>query len=498
MAMPPTAPASPRAERSENASGTSPASPRVSLLQKASLGRWLLVLVPGALLYFAPLPGFTPPQRHLLAVFWATILSLVARPAPMGVCVLLSLTLLAVTGTVPANRVLLGFSNQTVWLIFSAYLFAQAIGITGLGLRVAYLLIRRFARTPLRLGYAVVTAGLLVAPFVPSDTARGGSVVFPVTHSLAQAFGSYPGETARRIGSFLMLVCFHGNYLASAVFLTSMVANPLMAQMAWKIGKVEITWLGWLAGSCVPALASLLVVPYCIHRWHRPELADTEPARALAKERLAQMGAMSRAELQLLLILVAVMLGWVTAPWHGVGNAFVALMGICAQLLLGIIRWEELLAETRAWDVLLWFAPLIMMADELNSGGAVQAASQAVFGHLAGWPWLAGVLFLNLVYLYIHYSFASMTAQVTALYPAFLTAALSLGAPPLVAALPLGYFSNLNAGLTHYGTGSAPVFFGAGYLTIGEWWRIGWRVSVVHVFLWLGLGLAWWKLIGYW
>ncbi len=456
------------------------------------------MLLAGGLLYFAPLPGLASGQRQLLAVFLATILALIVRPAPMGVSVMVALTLLAVTGTVPPNRVLLGFSNQTVWLIFAAYLFARAIGTTGLGMRVAYVLIRRFATTPLRLGYAVVSAGMIVAPFVPSDTARGGGVVFPVTRSLATAFASEPGPTGRKIGSFLMLVCFHGNYLASAVFLTSMVANPLIAQFVKKLGGVDITWLGWLAGSSVPALLSLAAVPYFIHRWHRPEIQDTREARELAAARLQDMGAMSGREKGLVVILFAVMLGWVTSPWHGIGNAYVAMTGICAQLLTGLLSWDELIGETKAWDVLLWFAPLIMMADELNAGGVVKVVSEAMFGHLQGVPWLGALAILSVAYLYIHYVFASMTAQVTALYPAFYAAALATGAPPMLAALPLAYFSNLNAGITHYGTGSAPVFFGAGYVDEREWWRIGFLVSLVNVAIWLGAGGLWWKVIGIW
>ena len=460
--------------------------------------RWTAVLTAGALLYFLPLPGLTAPQRQLLAIFIATILALVVRPAPMGVSVLIAMTLLALTGTIPANRVLLGFSNQTVWLIFSAYLFARAISSTGLGMRVAYTLIRRFATTPLRLGYAIVSAGMLVAPFVPSDTARGGGVVFPVTRSLALAFASEPGLTARKIGSFLMLTGFHGNYLASAVFLTSMVANPLIAQFVMKIANVEITWLGWLAGSCVPALFSLAAVPYFIHKWHRPEIQDTAPARVMAADRLQEMGPMSAGERGMVVILFAVMFGWVTSPWHGIANAFVALTGICAQLLTGLLHWDELLSETKAWDVLLWFAPLIMMADELNSGGVVKVVSETLFTHLHGLSWIVALLILTLIYFYIHYVFASMTAHTTALFPAFFAAALATGAPPLLAALPLAYFSNLNAGITHYGTGSAPVFFGAGYVSELEWWRIGFLVSLVNVTIWLGVGGLWWKAIGLW
>jgi DASS family divalent anion:Na+ symporter len=89
-----------------------------------------------------------------------------------------------------------------------------------------------------------------------------------------------------------------------------------------------------------------------------------------------------------------------------------------------------------------------------------------------------------------------MTAQVTALYPPFLAAALAGGVPAMLAALVLAYFSSLNAAMTHYGTGSAPVFFGAGYVGQGVWWRMGFLISLVQVVIWLGVGSLWWKLVG--
>ena len=91
-----------------------------------------------------------------------------------------------------------------------------------------------------------------------------------------------------------------------------------------------------------------------------------------------------------------------------------------------------------------------------------------------------------------------MTAHVSALYPGFLTAALGAGIPPLLAALPLAYFSNLDASLTHYGTGSAPIYFGAGYVDQTTWWRLGFIVSVMNLVFWLAIGLGWWKLVGLW
>jgi divalent anion:Na+ symporter, DASS family len=458
--------------------------------------RWAVVLVPTLLVYFAPFPGLNAQQRHLLAVFMGTIIALVARPVAMGVSVLVAMTTLALTGTLPAARTLTGFSNITLWLIFTAFLFARAVTQTRLGLRVAYLFIERFGHSALTLGYSIVATDLFLAMFIPSDTARGGGIVYPIVRSLAGVFDSEPGPTARRMGSYLILIGFHATYIGSAMFLTGMAANPLIAEFAMKIAHVELTWVRWALAACVPGLISLLIIPYVLYRLHPPEIRNTEAAREMARSELSKMGPMSRNEQWLVAILILVMTGWVTSKWHGISNTFVALTGLCLILLAKVISWEDLLAESRAWDALIWFAPLLMMADALQELGVIKIISTSAFSGLQGLPWLAGVGLLALIYLYIHYGFASMTAHVTALYPAFLTAAVATGAPPLMAALPLAFFSNLNAGITHYGTGSAPVYFGSGYVSQGDWWRLGFIVSLINVVVWLGIGPLWWKLIG--
>src|SRR3981189_127059 len=117
--------------------------------------RWAVVLLPGAVLYFFPLPGLSSAQAHVLGIFAATIIALVAQPVRMGVSVLLAMTLLALTGTLPPQKVLSGFANVTIWLVFTAFLFSKAVTATGFGTRVGYLFVERFAHTPLRLGYSL-------------------------------------------------------------------------------------------------------------------------------------------------------------------------------------------------------------------------------------------------------------------------------------------------------------------------------------------------------
>ncbi|HWC98508.1 MAG TPA: DASS family sodium-coupled anion symporter [Candidatus Sulfopaludibacter sp.] len=460
------------------------------------LRRWAVVLLPGVLLYFLPLSGFTDPQRHLLGIFVATIIALVAQPVRMGVSVLLALTLLALTHTLPPAKVLSGFSNLTVWLVFTAFLFSRAFTQTGFGTRVGYLFILRFARSPLSLGYSIAAADLSLAPFIPSDTARGGGVIFPIARSVATDFGSEPGPTAGRMGAYLMLVAFHATYTASAMFLTGMAANPLIAEFALKIAHVNLTWGSWFAGAILPGMLSMIFVPWLISRLAGPEVRDTAPARELARRELKRMGPLQRQEKWLIAIMLCVMAGWVTSPWHGVSNTFVALAGLSAILLARVLTWEDLLAEQKAWDALIWFAVLVMMADQLNEIGVIKILSVKLFSLMGGISWPVLLVVLVASYCYIHYAFAGMTAHVTALYPGFLGAALAGGIPPMAAALPLAYFSNLNAAMTHYGTGSAPVYFGAGYVKQSDWWRIGFIISVVNFAIWMGVGMWWWRVVG--
>ena len=467
-------------------------------LTSPKLYRWAVVLVPGLLLYTLPVPALARDQRQLLAFFVSTIIALVAQPVPMGVSILTVMTLLVLTRTASPATVLSGFSDPTVWLIFTAFLFSRAVTDTRLGMRVAYFFIKKFGKSAITLGYSISFSDLVLAPFVPSDTARGGGIICPITRSVSQVLGSEPGTPSNRMGGFLVLVAFHTTYVASAMFLTGMAANPLIADFASKIGHMDLTWLRWFAAAIVPGSLSLALVPWLIYFLYPPGHTNTEAARVHARVELESMGRLSSRERRLAVVMMAVMAGWISSPWHHIPNAFVALAGVSAILISRVLAWSDLLAEGKAWDALIWFAPLIMMADELNKRGVIHILSQSLFGYTRLLPWFVALVLLCATYLYIHYGFASMTAHITALYPGFFAAALATGAPPLIAALALAFFSNLNAGITHYGTGSAPVYFGLGYIGQATWWKIGFIISVVNLIIWIGVGMPWWKLIGMW
>ena len=94
--------------------------------------------------------------------------------------------------------------------------------------------------------------------------------------------------------------------------------------------------------------------------------------------------------------------------------------------------------------------------------------------------------------------FASTTAHITAMFAAFYGAGLALGAPPMVFGLMMAAASSLMMTLTHYATGTAPVVFGSGYTTLGEWWKTGFVMSVANLLVFAVVGGIWWKVLGYW
>lgn len=115
-----------------------------------------------------------------------------------------------------------------------------------------------------------------------------------------------------------------------------------------------------------------------------------------------------------------------------------------------------------------------------------------------GVSWQLAFVILTLAYYYSHYLFASNTAHVSAMYAAFLAAAIASGTPPVFAALVLGFISSLFATLTRYSSGLVPVLFGSGFVQLKAWRRNGLAASVVLVVIWIGVGGAWLKVLGQW
>lgn len=459
------------------------------------------IVIVTLVIYFLPVPdGVDPRGMHMAGIFVGTILGLILQPLPTASMALVGLAAAMMTGTMtPEKEALQGFGNATIWLIVAAFFIADGFLITGLGRRIALLFVSVLGRSSLGLSYGMALTDLVLAPATPSNTARAGGVVYPIVTSLATVNDSEPtsDESRRRLGSYLSLTSVQVNTVTSAMFVTAMAGNPLAVSFA-SHQQVTITWGTWALAAIVPGLVALATMPWVMSKVYPPSLRSTPEAPAQARQQLREVGPMSRAEWIMLATFVVLLLLWVLGGTLRINATAAAFLGVAILLVTKVLTWKDMAKNSGAWSTLIFFSVLVGMATHLNTLGVIDWIGNTVSSLVGGMPWPIAFGILALVYFYVHYFFASNTAQIVAMYSVFLGAAIGAGTPALFAALAFGFIGNLIGGISHYASGPAGVIYGSGYVTTAEWFKVGFIASVVNILIWTVVGSGWMFVMGLW
>jgi L-tartrate/succinate antiporter len=442
--------------------------------------RAALPLVFGVGVWLIPPPAGLPAAAwHYLGIFVAAIAGLITEPVPGPVVGLFAVTVAAalrLVGLTPADSIqwaLSGFSHGTVWLIFVAFMLGLGYEKTGLGRRLALILVRWLGSRTLGLGYAVALADLALAPFIPSNTARSGGTIFPIIKSIPGLYGSSPEHDPRRVGAYVMWTAFAATGITSSMFLTANAANLFAVALLEKTAKMRVSWGGWAMGFLPVGALLFLALPPLVYLIYPPGLKASDEVPAWAARELAEMGRLTPKELTMAAVAALALGLWVFAgSW--LNPTTTALIALCLMLLSGVLDWSDVLADRDAWRVLVWFATLVTLADGLNQVGFLRWFATRTSTALSVIPVIWIVFLFVTTFFVAHYLFASLTAHATALLPVFLaTAAAIPGMPMRPLALALCYAVGLMGVLTPYATGPAPIYFGSGYISRKDFWRLG-------------------------
>ncbi|KAG0817301.1 hypothetical protein G6F18_002358 [Rhizopus arrhizus] len=497
-------------------------------LKENQLLKLLPSVVLGALIWFGMTPNeeLTLTAIHLLAVFISCIFALITTSIDISMLVLTGLTILATThsfecldhatgqstecrlcgdvnpltgGTFQCNagkdsfeQSLEGFSSSVVWLIFAAFHLGKAVEMTQLGRRISLLMIKSFGKHVLGLGYAIVLSELLLAPFVPSNTARGGGIVLPIVRSIATTLDSTP-ELNPELGQYFILIGNHANLLSASMYLTAK-ANILLPHL-------NFDFMTWLQGSVVPCMVCAISLPLLL-RWtlsiDKIDNGKRTGSNAVkhAQIELDKMGPVSKKEWQLCLVLLSCLIMWITASITHLDATLVALIGIVSLLYMGTITWRDVSTNTNAWDTLFWLGGFITIAQQLSEAGAskflgVQISHATKHFNLPVLPSLAIAYFLTT------FLFSSLSAHIVAFASTFLDAGHMLGANPMVLTALIAYFGVLAGCMTNFSTGMAAMYYTTGYVPRSKWFLIGFQMAIFYLFVYFTIGMSWWKLLGW-
>jgi DASS family divalent anion:Na+ symporter len=412
--------------------------------------------------------------------------------------VLIGVVITAAAGILTPAQALAGYGDPTAWLILCAFFIARAVMNSGLARRIALLFVRAIGHTSLGLGYALVGCDIVMASVIPGNSARIGGILAPIAKILSTLYKSEPGASAGRLGTYLMLVIYQGDMVACAMYLTGQVGNPIAAGLALKTFNVSMSWSQWLTAAIVPGLVTFLVVPWFVYKTSPPEIRHTPEAALLARNELAALGPVSFAEKQVLAVMILVCGLWATSSLHGIATITVALLGVVILLVTKALNWSDITNNPTAWDVFLWFGGIIRMGEAISTFGVTTAFAESVSLLFTGWSWPALMAAVVAVYFYMHYLFASVTTHIVGLYVALSSLLVAAGVPVALAAFSMAFYANLSACLTHYGTTPGPILYSTGYVTLPQWWRVGFLISFVHLIVFTAVGLAWWRYLGLW
>ena len=451
-----------------------------------------------AIAWFGGTPeGLKPQVWQLFGIYLATIVGLVLKPFPVPITVLLGV---ATSSILLSNTkdVLAGYSNTALWLIFAAFALSVAFGKTGLGHRIAYHLVRAFGSTTLRLGYVTAFLDLILSPATPSNTARAAGIVYPINLSIAEAVGSYPGETAKKAGAYLLQNGYFATKVTSFLFATAMAPNYLALDFITKLTGVSLNWAQWAAAMFVPGFIMLMLIPLIGYMYERPSVKDIDNKK-IAADGLAELGPMKASEKGLIVIALLAITGWILPTFDiKIDATAVAIVAMIATFVCGIISWDDLLKTKAAWNTLIWFGGILGLSSALTKGKFFEWLAKYLEAHMNfGLDPFMMLILISIISVVVRYFFASGTAYISAMLPVFLIVGINAGIDPTLLAFIMIGTNAYGGSVTHYGAAPGPIIFSAGYNNVKDWWTVGLISAVVCLVLNYVIGIPWWKIAGF-
>ena len=403
-------------------------------LGSPSSSRWLgaiLALTIGAFLWFGqPDIGLDASATKLLGLISATLILWVFRTLPdYGVALIFAMVVI-LTKLESAQTVMGGFASTTWFMTLGVLGLGAAITGSGLFYRLSLHLVRMFPLSYYWQIFATGIMGVVVMALIPQQTART-VITSQMLVNLSESLGY---KTPSRASTGLFVASFLGLGQLGFLFLTGSTTSLIAWGLLPADVRAQFTWGYWFLAALPPTLVVIIIVLLCTIFIYRPE-SQPKISYTMVRTQLNILGPLSYKEWISLGVLVFTVGGWLTAPYHGIDGAWIAIIAFAILVNTGIVDWN-MLRKGIDWELLIHMGvtlsiPTLLRQSKIDQW-LVDVISPLILPFMSSPVWF--FLIIALLTYVLKLIFTSFLAVVT-LCVALLPLSIDVGMSPWVLAM---------------------------------------------------------------
>jgi sodium-dependent dicarboxylate transporter 2/3/5 len=464
---------------------------RSILLERAV--RPAILVASGGLLWFMltrPVPeGLTEPGLRALAVFTTCLVLWVTGALPLMVTSLLAFVLLPMVGVLSANEAYPLFGNEAVFFILGVFILAACLMKSKLSTRLALVILRRFGHTPRTLLASIFLLNAVMSFFMSEHAVA--AMNFPIILEIIQVL-RLPRSSSNYARS-LMLAMAWGTTIGGVATLLGGARAPLALGIVREATGQSFSFVEWAMASLPVTIGTLLVGWVVLERFFPIDVGDVREADEMIAEKALALGRMSYRERAIAVVMLCTLAGWIIGG-EEYGLASVALMGVVAVFVLGLITWSEVESAIN-WGVLLMYGGAIALGKVVATTGAAEwVSSHTIAAWASSGPAAVGIISALSIALT---EMVSNSAVVAMLMPVTLGVAEQFEMQARVMALVVAVPAGLGFAMP-IGTPANAIAYGSGYLRLRDMMVPGllmafssWAVfNLVAHFVWPVMGVS--------
>ncbi len=411
-----------------------------------------------AVLWFTPIPGLSAVGSRAMAISALTAVWWIFAVMPPVFPAILACVLYFVLKVAEPADAFSGFISPSIWMLFFALVIAKGVDRSGLGKRIAAILM---ARMPLSFHgmVAVFIALCFIFPFIIPSAAAIVALIMTLALGFMDALG-IERNPKNKISAGLTCFIAILSLTFGRVPLTGSVPNFIATGLIKDLTGVEITWLGWLAGMWIVAPLSALGTYYYITKMYTPDVSlSPEAMRRQIQQSLDSLGPMSAVEKRSLLLVVAAIFLWAFDSYFKIGtNQIGIIIGMLYVMpYIGVLSIADF--KALSFDTFVFAGGSFSMGVVLAKTGFAQWAASGItaFSFLKDSSFLIAGSFVILFAVAIHFILETL-GEVSLLTPILIKTGLL---PPKAVAMLLPY----GAGLYIFPYQATPIILSLGFNT---------------------------------